>query len=427
MDTEVKPEVKQEITNQGDSNVPQDQGTKRSLNDQSDDVPEKRSRQTSDAKCELRCLVSSSCAGGVIGKGGENIKDMRKNFDASIQIPDADAPERVLNIRATPENCGGIIKRILPLLNGIRDRGRDGNNQDNKHMSLSVLVHKSQAGGILGIKGFQIKELREQTGATIKMDRECAGGSTDRICNLSGDAEKISKCLVLVVELLQKFSPKGRIDNYDPVMDCQRMSMQAGGFGGPSMGRRGGPAMGGRGGFRGGMGRGRGNGRMTGGRSDRGNQFVGNRRQGNGDRYGGNRNFGNQDFDNEHDFNDRGFNGNRSFGMDDFDDFRGNRDLRNDDFGFDNDFGGNRDFGRPQGRNNRGNGFQGKSNFRGGRGNGRQAQGSRSRPRGSYQNNNNRQQSQNFRQQNKSQRGFNRGNQGYDNRNNSFKQEGYDY
>jgi len=418
MDTEVK----QEITNQGDNNVSQDQGTKRSYDDQSGDVPEKRSRQASDVKCELRCLVSSSCAGGVIGKGGENIKDMRKTFDASIQIPDADAPERVLNIRATPENCGGIIKRVLPLINGIRDKGRDGNNRDNKHMSLSVLVHKSQAGGILGIKGFQIKELREQTGATIKMDRECAGGSTDRICNLSGDAEKISKCLVLVVQLLQKFSPKGRVDNYDPVMDSQKMPM--GGFGGPPMSRRGGPSMGGRGGFRGGMGRGRGNGRMPGGRGDRGNQFGGNRRQGNGDRYGGNRNFGNQNFDDELDFNDYGYNNNRGFSMDDFDDFRGNRDLYNDDFGFDNDFGGNRDFGRPQGRNNRGNGSQG----RGGRGNGRQAQGSRNRPRGSYQNNNSRQQSQNFRQQKSSfnQRGS-RGNQGYDNRNDSYNQGGYDY
>ena len=418
--------MKQEINEQGDNNEPQDQGTKRSYDDKGDDVPEKRSRQGNEVKCELRCLVSSRCAGGVIGKGGENIKELRKNFDASIQIPDAEAPERVLNIKATPENCGGIISRVLPLLNGIRDRGRDRSSGDGKHLSLSVLVHKSQAGGILGIKGFQIKELREQTGATIKMDRECAGGSTDRICNLSGDSEKISKCLVLIVKLLQKFAPKGRVENYDPAIDCQQnCGPPMGAFGGPPMGRRGGPSMGGRGGFRGG--RGRGNGRMARGGGDRGNQFGGNRRQGNGDRYGGNRNFRNQDFDDEHDFNDRGFRGNRGF--DDFDDFRGNRGFGNDDFGFDNDLGGN-DFARPQGRSSGGNSFQGRSSFRGGRGNGRQAQGSRSRPRGSFQNSN-RQQSQNFRQQKSS---FNqRGNQGYnddndyESRNDSYNQGAYDY
>jgi len=415
---DIKNEVKQE-SNGGS----QDQGMKRSYNDMGndrDDMPQKRfrrggnDRRNNDGRCELRCLVPSRTAGGVIGKGGANIKDMRNTFNASIQIPDASAPERVLQIKATPESCGEIILRVLPIVNQDRDGGRGrgdrrGGNKDGE-LSLKVLVHQSQAGAIIGSKGFQIKELREKTGAVIKVERDCAGGSTDRICLLAGAPEKISKCLVMILEILEKAPPKGPVQNYDPGLDGG-MGGQGGMRGGPPMdgqGRRG--QMGGRGGrFQGGMGRdnnrdrsgrggrdfggnnrqgnnfrqggGRGNfddEEMGGGRDFRGGRDNGRGQRDNGRDFGGNRNFGgNRDFGGDRDMgNNRDFGGNRNMG--------GNRDFGGNgrDFGGNNrDFGNNRDMGGKGNRNNGGGDFQGRGGRGGGRG-GMQAQGSRNRPQG---------------------------------------------
>ena len=43
-----------------------------------------------------------------------------------------------------------------------------------------MLVHQSHAGAIIGKQGSKIKELREQTGAQIKVFQECCPLSSDR-------------------------------------------------------------------------------------------------------------------------------------------------------------------------------------------------------------------------------------------------------
>ena len=51
----------------------------------------------SKGRFELRLLVSGKAAGAVIGKGGENIKRLRSEFDSQISVPDSNAPERYPN------------------------------------------------------------------------------------------------------------------------------------------------------------------------------------------------------------------------------------------------------------------------------------------------------------------------------------------
>ncbi|EJW81110.1 hypothetical protein WUBG_07982 [Wuchereria bancrofti] len=45
-------------------------------------------------KYELRLVVTSRGAGGIIGRGGENIKRLRSEFDANLTVPDSQTPER---------------------------------------------------------------------------------------------------------------------------------------------------------------------------------------------------------------------------------------------------------------------------------------------------------------------------------------------
>jgi len=227
--------------------------------------PAKRQRRSRDEDVELRCLIPSRSAGGIIGKGGSNIKNLRDTFQAQIHVQDNNAEERVLQVHGSVESCSAIVERILPSINeGNTFRRRDGS----ESMSLRLLVHQSQAGGIIGLKGYTIKELREKTGATIKVDQECCPGSTDRVCSVMGSSSVVSACVKSILELLQNIPPKGPIQNYDPgfcddSFDDGYGMDQFSGFGGRGGGSRG------RGGFGGPVGRG-GRGGGFGGGFDRG-------------------------------------------------------------------------------------------------------------------------------------------------------------
>ena len=274
----------------------------------------KRMRQSAGGDLEMRCLVPSKTAGAIIGKGGVNIKEMRETYGAQIKLDTENAEERILRVKAAIPSCGDIIVKVLALMNeddgrGFRGRGRGGGRGGGRddHSRMKLLVHQSQAGGVIGTKGMKIKELREKTGAIIKVDQDCLPFSTDRTVLVCGTPEVISKCIVLILELLEVTPPKGPIQNYDPANAYQEDNFGGGGggfddydggqFGGGSggfnMGRggRGGGFGGGRGGRGGGGFGGRGGGGFGGGRGGRGGGGRGGRgggfRGGRGGRGGG--------------------------------------------------------------------------------------------------------------------------------------------
>ena len=296
-----------DYSNNGDSQTQygQEQAQKRPYEDTQGEGgygAHKRQRQSTGGDMEMRLLVPSRTAGAIIGKGGSNIKDMRETFGAQIKLETENAEERILRVKADIPSCGQIIIKVLTLMsedekrggNRGRGRGRGGGRDSGRgdQQRMKLLVHQSQAGGVIGTKGMKIKELREKTGAIIKVDQDCLPYSTDRAVMVSGSAEVISSCIVLILELLDITPPKGPIQNYDPANGAYDDDGYGGGFdgyggggfgGGFNMGRggggrggyggrgRGGGGFGGRGG--GGFGGGRGRGGDFGGRGGRGGGF----------------------------------------------------------------------------------------------------------------------------------------------------------
>jgi len=217
---------------------------------------------------ELRLLLASKNAGAIIGKGGSTIKRLRNDFKASVTVPDSSSPERILTVGASLGTCCEILLDVIPAL----EEPASGDYQIYKDLDfdceLRLLVHQSQAGCIIGRAGFKIKELREETGAHIKVYSQCCPQSTERIVVVKGKPKTCVNAIATIFELLQTAPPKGYSSPYDPHNYDEFMVADYGGYDHSAGGGRGGSG-GGFGGGRGGGGRG-GSGGFGGGRGSRG-------------------------------------------------------------------------------------------------------------------------------------------------------------
>jgi len=199
---------------------------------------------------EIRMLVPSKNAGAVIGKGGANIKRLRNDFNATIILPDTNSPERLLIIAGDVRTICDVLTDVIPML----EERRYGENEESE---IRFLIHQSQAGAIIGRGGNKVKEMREETGAHIKVFTECAPMSTERIVQINGSPRVIVKCFEAIFDVVQSSPPKGNSRPYDPCNWEEDFIMEYGGypgsrdFGGGGGPRGGGGRMGG-GDFRGG-------------------------------------------------------------------------------------------------------------------------------------------------------------------------------
>nr|XP_033783875.1 heterogeneous nuclear ribonucleoprotein K isoform X3 [Geotrypetes seraphini] len=191
---------------------------KRPAEDMEEEQAFKRSRNT-DEMVELRILLQSKNAGAVIGKGGKNIKALRTDYNASVSVPDSSGPERILSISADIDTTGEILKKIIPTLEEhnsvfhIQYQHYKGSDFD---CELRLLIHQSLAGGIIGVKGAKIKELRENTQTTIKLFQECCPHSTDRVVLIGGKPDRVVECIKIILDLISESPIKGRAQPYDP-------------------------------------------------------------------------------------------------------------------------------------------------------------------------------------------------------------------
>ncbi|KAJ1083655.1 hypothetical protein NDU88_003810 [Pleurodeles waltl] len=189
---------------------------KRPADDTEEEQAPKKSRSTGE-KVEVRLMLQVRNAGAVIGKGGKNITALRTDHKASISIADSSGPERILSITADKEAVGEILKKVLPT---FKDFGYNAPPQKQKasdiDCELRMLIHQSLVGGIIGVKGAKIKELKESTQTSVMVFRECCPHSTDRVVLIGGKADKIVECVNVILDIISENPIKGRSQPYDP-------------------------------------------------------------------------------------------------------------------------------------------------------------------------------------------------------------------
>ena len=230
-------------------------------------------------RLEVRLIIPSKVAGSIIGKGGANIQKLRTENNANVRVPDCPGPERVMTVHAeTIGTALKVIEQSIPLLSEEAANAAPGAAPPAPGaLEVRLLIHQSIVGGIIGRAGFKIKEIREQSGANIKVYQTCAPQSSDRCVAVQGSGEKIVEAIRLIFLVVESTEVKGPDQPYDPnnfdgfyaheyggfgsEMDVAGFGNNAAGRGGP--GRQGMMARGARGGgyagnqeFRGGYGRG---------------------------------------------------------------------------------------------------------------------------------------------------------------------------
>ncbi|KAK8764932.1 hypothetical protein V5799_032460 [Amblyomma americanum] len=192
------------------------------------EAPNKRPRNSGGGRAvDVRFLLQSRNAGAIIGKGGANINSLRKEFKASISVPDCPGPERILSIVADLDTLGDILLNIIPKLDDFAQHtGQNGGSES----EMRLLMHQSHAGCIIGRAGCRIKELRESTGANIKVHGSCCPGSTERIVKVTGSPAVVVDCIKQICDIIGVAPIKGLNKPYDPHNFDPEFAQEYGGF-----------------------------------------------------------------------------------------------------------------------------------------------------------------------------------------------------
>jgi len=151
----------------------------------------------SDGSVEVGMLFQHQDLGPVIGKGGENIKNIRQESGAQVHTSKfmSGVAERTAKIIGTAEQVSSAIKKIIDT--GSKD-----------HPSIILLAEYMNCGLLIGKQGVTIKQIRDETQAEIQVSKECIANSTQKQIRISGDYASVSKAIdAVVVHLAEGRNP----------------------------------------------------------------------------------------------------------------------------------------------------------------------------------------------------------------------------
>ncbi|KAH8038575.1 hypothetical protein HPB51_001996 [Rhipicephalus microplus] len=138
---------------------------------------------------------------------------------------------RILSIVADVDTLGEILLNIIPKLDDrsmqfAQHTGQNGGSES----EMRLLMHQSHAGCIIGRAGCRIKELRESTGANIKVHGSCCPGSTERIVKVTGSPSVVVDCIKQICDIVGQAPIKGLNKPYDPHNFDPEFAQEYGGF-----------------------------------------------------------------------------------------------------------------------------------------------------------------------------------------------------
>uniref|UniRef100_U3IN56 K Homology domain-containing protein n=1 Tax=Anas platyrhynchos platyrhynchos TaxID=8840 RepID=U3IN56_ANAPP len=184
---------------------------------------------TSKPPVTLRLVVPASQCGSLIGKGGSKIKEIRESTGAQVQVAGDMLPnstERAVTISGTPDAIIQCVKQICVVMLEVSkcldyhlSDGRCSNTSlifkyvspahvnyslflplplicSGQHL-LSTVINGDLIGCIIGRQGSKINEIRQMSGAQIKI-ANATEGSAERQVTITGSPANISLAQYLI-------------------------------------------------------------------------------------------------------------------------------------------------------------------------------------------------------------------------------------
>ncbi|XP_009393573.2 KH domain-containing protein HEN4-like isoform X2 [Musa acuminata AAA Group] len=160
----------------------------------------------------IRILCATVKIGGVIGKGGVNVRQLEQQTGAHIQVEDTapEAEERVISIscKEVPwDTISPTIEAVLQL------QSRTSASSENGVITTRLLVPSSKVGCILGQGGNIITEMRRRTKADIRVyskdDKPKYTSANEELVQISGTRDVARDALAEIASRLRARTFRG--------------------------------------------------------------------------------------------------------------------------------------------------------------------------------------------------------------------------
>ncbi|XP_061766751.1 poly(rC)-binding protein 4 isoform X2 [Nerophis ophidion] len=168
------------------------------------------SNVTSKPPVTLRLVFPGSQCGSLIGKGGSKIKEIRETTGAQVQVAGdmlPDSTERAVTISGTPQAITQCVRHICSIMLESPPKGatipyRPKAIPAGAHAVLAQQHSAQFIGCIIGRQGSKINEIRQVSGAHIKI-ASATDGSAMRQVTITGSPASISVAQYLISASLE--------------------------------------------------------------------------------------------------------------------------------------------------------------------------------------------------------------------------------
>ncbi|GKT83426.1 KH domain-containing protein [Colletotrichum tofieldiae] len=139
----------------------------------------------------IRAVISSPEAATIIGKGGENVSNIRKMSGAKCTVSDYQkgAVERILTVSGVVDAAAKAFGLIIRTLNN--EPLAEPSSAQSKTYPLRLLIPHILIGSIIGKGGARIREIQEASGARLNASDSCLPLSTERSLVVMGVADAV--------------------------------------------------------------------------------------------------------------------------------------------------------------------------------------------------------------------------------------------
>jgi len=139
----------------------------------------------------IRAVISSPEAATMIGKGGENVSNIRKLSNAKCTVSDYQkgAVERILTVSGIVDAVAKAFGLIIRTLNN--EPLNEASTASSKTYPLRLLIPHILIGSIIGKGGARIREIQEASGARLNASDTCLPMSGERSLVVMGVADAV--------------------------------------------------------------------------------------------------------------------------------------------------------------------------------------------------------------------------------------------